>query len=172
MIKQSEGNSSLCCCILGGECSLEGFLDLGPVLVSVCDVFIFKLGEPSLGKGFSSFLGYSIEENYGSCFIGKFVHMKGKIGLHGYEPSVGISSFFTELFRKRGFNVHHVVVASLSERGSMWMGKGKSESEGSGKLGGKEAAGGTGRSKYYIWVRFPNRIVDHKWCPLEKIVGG
>ena len=110
LIKPGEGNLSLCCYIIGGECCLEGFLDLGPVFISISDTFIFKLDEASLSKGFSSFLGHSIEENHGSRFIGELVHMKGKIGLYGHEPSVGISSFSIELFRKGRFDVYHIVI--------------------------------------------------------------
>ena len=67
LVEQSEGDSSLHCCIIGGECSFEGFLDLGPGLVCISDVFIFKLGESSSGKGFSSSFGYLIKENHGFC---------------------------------------------------------------------------------------------------------
>ena len=35
--------------------------------------------------------------------------MKGKIDLHGHEPSVGIPSFSTEFFREGCFNFHIVV---------------------------------------------------------------
>ena len=110
LVKQGEGNSSLHCCIIGSECGLEGFLDLGPGLVYVCDVVIFELGKPSLSKGFSLSFGHSIEENYGLCFIRVLVCMKGTIGLHGLEPSVGISSFSTELYREGSFDFHYVFV--------------------------------------------------------------
>ena len=33
LVMQGKGNLSLCCCIVGGECCFEGFLDLGPILV-------------------------------------------------------------------------------------------------------------------------------------------
>ena len=36
--------------------------------------------------------------------------MEGEIGLHGHEPSVGISGFFAELFRKGCFNFHVIVL--------------------------------------------------------------
>ena len=101
---------SLHCCVIGGECSLEGFVDLGSVLVSMCNVFVFELGEPSLSKGFSSFLGHPIEENHGLYFIEELVCMKGKVGLHGHEPSVGISSFSTEFFMEGSFNVYHILI--------------------------------------------------------------
>ena len=115
MVEQSEGNSSLCYSIIGDKCSLEGFLDLGPGLVCVYNAFVFELGEPSLGKGFSSSFGHPIEENHSSHFIRVFVCMKGKVGLHGPEPSIGISSFSVELFRKGGFDFH-VVIFSVGER--------------------------------------------------------
>ena len=73
-------------------------------------MFIFELGEPSLGKGFSSSFEHSIEENHSLCFIRELVHMKDKIGLHGHEPSIGIFSFSTELFKECGFDVHHVII--------------------------------------------------------------
>ena len=44
------------CCVIGGECGLEGFLDLGPGLVCISNAFVFKLGEPSFDKGFSILL--------------------------------------------------------------------------------------------------------------------
>ena len=110
LVKQGKGNLSLCWCIIGGKCCFEGFLDFGPILVCFRDMFVFKLGEPSLGKGFSSAFGHPIEENHGSCFIRKLVHVKSKVDLHGHEPSVGIFSFFAEFFKKGGFDVHHVIV--------------------------------------------------------------
>ena len=113
LIKQGKGGSSLYCYIIGGECCLEGFLDLGPVLVSVCNMLVFKLGKPSLSKSFSLSLGYPIEENHSLCFIRELVCINGKVSLHGHEPSVGISSFSTELFREDGFDVHHVVVVFI-----------------------------------------------------------
>ena len=67
LAEQSEGDSSLCCCVIGGKYGLEGFLDLGLGLVCICNAFVFELGEPSLSKGFSSSLGHSVEENHGSC---------------------------------------------------------------------------------------------------------
>ena len=103
------------CCIVGGECSLECFLDLGPGLVCICDAFIFELDEPSLGKGFSLSFGHPVEENHDLHFIGIFVHMKGKVGLHNHESSVGISSFFTEFFREGSFDFHVIVVFFVSE---------------------------------------------------------
>ena len=35
--------------------------------------------------------------------------MEGEIGLHGHEPSVGISGFSTELFREGCFNFHVII---------------------------------------------------------------
>ena len=72
-------------------------------------MFVFKLGEPSLGKGFSLFLGHSVEENHDSCCIGVFVFVEGEIGLHGHEPSVSISGFSAELFREGCLNFHVIV---------------------------------------------------------------
>ena len=43
--------------------------------------------------------------------------MKGKVGLHGHEPSVGISSFSTEFFRKGSFDVHHIVIVFIIREG-------------------------------------------------------
>ena len=37
------------------------------------------------------------------------VLMQDEIGLHGHEPSVGISGFSAELFREGCFNFHVVV---------------------------------------------------------------
>ena len=110
LIKQGKGNSSLHYHVIWDECCLEGFFGLGPVLVSISNAFVFKLGEPSLSKGFSSFLGHPIEENHGSHFIRKLVHMKDKVGLCGHEPSIGIFSFFTEFFRKGSFDVYYVII--------------------------------------------------------------
>ena len=93
LVEQSEGDLSLHCYIIGGECSFEGFLDLSPGLVCISDAFIFELGEPSLSKGFSLSLGHSVEENHGSCWVRVFLFMEGKIGLHGHEPSVDIFGF-------------------------------------------------------------------------------
>ena len=109
MVEQSEGNSNLCCCVIRGECSLEGFLDLGPGLVCISNVFIFKFGEPSLGKGFSSTLGHSVEANHDSCCVGVFDFVEGKIGLYGHEPSIGISSFSTEFFKEGCLNFHVIL---------------------------------------------------------------
>ena len=125
-------------------------------------MFIFKLDEPSLGKGFSLSLGHSIEENHGLHFIRKLVHMKGKIGFHGHEPFIGISSFYAELFKGAALMSTMLLLSSLSERRSIWMEKRKSESEESGELNGEEAAGGAGESKYCVWVRSPKGVADHK----------
>ena len=78
-------------------------------LVCISDVFIFELGKPSLDKGFSSSLGHSVEENHGPCYVGVFAFVEGKIGLHGHEPSVGISSFSAEFFKEGCFNFHVVI---------------------------------------------------------------
>ena len=101
---------SLHCCDIGGKCSFEGFLDLGPVLVSISNMFIFELGEPSLSKGFSSSFGHPIEENHSSHFIGELVHMKDEVDHHGHEPSFGISGFSAEFFKEGSFNVHHLFI--------------------------------------------------------------
>ena len=48
------------------------------------------------------------------------------------------------------------------------MGKwGESEEEDSGELGDDGAAGGAGRSKYCVWLRFPDGVMDHEWGPGE-----
>ena len=44
-----------------------------------------------------------------SCFIGQLVCMKHKVGLHGHELSVDISSFSTEFFREGCFDFHVVI---------------------------------------------------------------
>ena len=97
------------CCIIGGKCGLEGFLDLDPGLVCICDAFIFELGEPSLSKGFFSYFGHPVKENHSLHFIGVFVCIKDKVGLHGHEPSVGTSGFSAELFKEGGFNFHVII---------------------------------------------------------------
>ena len=76
--------------------------------------------------------------------------MKGKIDLHGHEPSIDISSFSTELFKESCFDVTILSSSSSSERGSMWMGEGKSKIEELGELGGEGVAGDASRSKYCI----------------------
>ena len=60
--------------------------------------------------------------------------MQGKIGLHGHEPSVGISSLSTELFREGLISMSS---SSSSVRGSIWMGNQEEPGrEESGELGG------------------------------------
>ena len=109
LVEWSEGDLSLCCCVIGGECGLKGFLDLGPGLVCISNTLVFELGEPSFSKGFSSSLGHSVEENHGPCWVRIFVLMEGEIGLHSHEPSVGISGFSTEFFKESCFNFHVVI---------------------------------------------------------------
>ena len=70
---------SLHCYFIENECGLQGFLDLDPVLVGICNMFIFKLGKPSLGKGFSLSLEHPIEKNHALHFIGKLICMKGRV---------------------------------------------------------------------------------------------
>ena len=166
MVEQSEGNSSLHCCVIGGKYSFEGFLDLGPGLVCICNAFVFELDEPSLVKGFFLSFGHPIEANHGSHFIGVFVCMKGKVVLHGHEPSIGISGFSAKLFREGSFDFH-VVVCFVGKRIYVDGKTGEPGSKESGDLGGDGAVGGTGRSKYCIWIRSPNGVTDHKWKPLK-----
>ena len=44
--------------------------------------------------------------------------------------------------------------------------------EESGKLEGNGVAGSASRSKYCVWVRSPNGIMDCEWGPLEEVGGG
>ena len=97
------------CCVIRGECGLEGFLDLGPGFICFSDVFVIELGEPSLSKGFFLSLGHPVVENHSSCCIKIFVLMQGKVGLHSHEPSVGISDLSAELFKEGCFNFNVVV---------------------------------------------------------------
>ena len=115
MVEQSKSNLGLCYCIIRDECGFEGLFDLDSGFVCIWYVFVFELGESSSGKGFSSFLGHFIEENHGSYCIGILVLMQGKVGLHGHEPSVGISSLSTELFMEGYFNFH-VIIIFIGER--------------------------------------------------------
>ena len=73
---------------MGDECDLEGFFDLGPGLVCICDMFIFQVGEPSLGKSFSLSLELPIEKNHYSCFIRVLIHIKSEVGPHGHKIHV------------------------------------------------------------------------------------
>ena len=55
----------------------------------------------------------------------------------------------------------------------MQMGEqGQPGGEESGELRGDGAAGAAGGSKYCVWVRSPDGVVDHKWGPLDEVGGG
>ena len=93
-----------------------------------------------------------------------------EVGLHGHEPSVGISSLSAEFFREGCFDFHIVIffVGLVIYMDGKW---GESEGEDSRELEGDGVVGGAGRSKYCIWVRSPGGVTDCEWGPLEEVGG-